>query len=35
MKDRDGKDIMVEGKVYLFFFLTHAAYDKESWKEQL
>jgi mRNA interferase HigB len=35
VKDEDGKDILVEGKVYLFFFLTHAEYDKEAWKEQL
>ena len=35
VKDRDGKDKLVEGKVYLFFFLTHPEYDKDSWKEQL
>ena len=35
VKDRDGKDKLVEGKVYLFFFLTHPEYDKELWKDQL
>ena len=35
VKDQDGTDKRVEGKVYLFFFLTHAQYDKESWKAQL
>ena len=33
--DTDGHDKVVEGKVYLFFFLTHAEYDRESWKAQL
>jgi mRNA interferase HigB len=35
VEDRAGKAKLVEGKVYLFFFLTHTEYDKESWKEQL
>jgi len=34
-KDLTRKDIIVEGKVYLFFFMTHAEYDKELWKKQL
>jgi mRNA-degrading endonuclease HigB of HigAB toxin-antitoxin module len=35
VKDMHGKAKLVEGKVYLFFFLTHGEYDKESWKHQL
>jgi mRNA interferase HigB len=35
VRDQHRKEKLVEGKVYLFFFLTHAEYDKESWKEQL
>lgn len=35
VRDQNGKAIEVEGKVYLFYFLTHAEYDKESWKVQL
>ena len=35
VKDPQGNDKRVDGKVYLFFFLTHSDYDKESWKEQL
>lgn len=35
VKDRGGNDKLVEGKAYLFFFLTHAEYDKGLWKEQL
>ncbi len=35
VKDQDGRNKVVEGKVYLFFFLAHAEYDKEQWKAQL
>lgn len=35
VKDQHGNDKWVAGKVYLFFFLTHREYDKESWKGQL
>jgi mRNA interferase HigB len=35
VKDMHGEAKLVEGKVYLFFFLTHGEYDKESWKHQL
>ena len=35
VQDQDGNDKLVEGKVYLFFFLTHPEYDKELWKAQL
>ncbi len=35
VQDQDGNDKLVEGKIYLFFFLTHSQYDKNTWKEQL
>lgn len=35
VKDQDGNNKWVEGKVYLFFFLTHPEYDKNLWKAQL
>ena len=35
VKDQAGTDKLVEGKVYLFYFLTHAEYDKGFWKERL
>jgi len=35
VQDTDGNDKLVEGKVYLFFFLAHSEYDKELWKSQL
>ena len=35
VKDRNNIDKMVEGKIYLFFFLTHTEYDKNLWKAQL
>ena len=35
VKDQKGEAKLVEGKVFLFFFLTHAEYDKESWKARL
>ena len=35
VEDQRGKEKLVEGKVYLFFFLTPAEYDKKSWKAQL
>jgi mRNA interferase HigB len=35
VKDQEGDDKTVEGKVYLFFFLTHSEYDKNLWKDQL
>lgn len=35
VQDQDGNDKVVEGKVYLFFFLTHAEYDRNLWKAQL
>jgi mRNA interferase HigB len=35
VKDERGKEKLVEGKVYLFFFLTHTEYEKDFWKEQL
>jgi mRNA interferase HigB len=33
--DEKGVQKTVEGKVYLFFFLTHAEYDKQFWKARL
>jgi mRNA interferase HigB len=33
--DQKGTEKWVDGKVFLFFFLTHAEYDKELWKAQL
>ena len=35
VKDQDGQNKIIEGKVYLFFFLTHSEYDKNIWKDQL
>ena len=35
VKDRNNINKMVEGKIYLFFFLTHTEYDKNLWKAQL
>lgn len=32
VKAQDGAAKVIEGKVFLFFFLTHAEYDKDSWK---
>ena len=35
VKDQNGTEKRVEGKLYPFFFLTHNQYDKELWKAQL
>lgn len=35
VKDRNNIKKAVEGKIYLFFFLTHTEYDKNLWKAQL
>jgi mRNA interferase HigB len=35
VNDITGQQKIVEGKVYLFYFLTHADYDKDKWKDQL
>jgi mRNA interferase HigB len=35
VRDGKGRKKVVEGKIFLFFFLTHAEYDKGSWKAQL
>jgi mRNA interferase HigB len=31
----DGKKRWTNGRVYVFYFLTHAEYDKDAWKETL
>jgi mRNA interferase HigB len=35
IREKGGVTKIVEGKVFLFFFLSHAEYDKEKWKSQL
>ena len=32
---QEGKKRWVNGRVYIFYFLTHAEYDKNAWKETL
>ena len=33
--DENGDEKGIEGRIYLFFLLTHAEYDKDFWKAQL
>ncbi len=35
VKDREGDDKVIDGKIFVFFLLTHAEYDKDFWKAQL
>lgn len=35
VKDQTGAAKIVEGKIFLFYFLTHAEYDKNQWKVKL
>jgi mRNA-degrading endonuclease HigB of HigAB toxin-antitoxin module len=34
-RDDDGDEKEIGGRIYLFFLLTHAEYDKDFWKERL
>jgi mRNA interferase HigB len=35
VRDAEGNSKVIEGRIYLFYLLTHAEYDKELWKRRL